>query len=214
MSMPNKPISEDDVLIKGSSTGILIVLNLAQDYEKLIKKLVQKVKKDKKFLSETRLSIKGIDRNLDNDELGMARKMVKDKTGIELFAPDSTTPILEDIEPKSSPENKTEVYEGTLRAGDNITSVSDIIIFGDINPGASVVTKGSVFVYGKVRGTLEAGKENNTKAVVSCTGFSPIQFSIACCTLPPDLNVMDLSSTSCYLKLEGQEIKITPFKRD
>jgi septum site-determining protein MinC len=118
------------------------------------------------------------------------------------------------MEPQSSSERKTEVYEGTLRAGDNIESESDVIIFGDINPGATVVTNGSVFVYGKVRGTLECGKENNTQAVVSCTGFSPIQFSIAGYSLPSDVNVIDLSSTSCYLKLEGQEIKITPFKRD
>jgi septum site-determining protein MinC len=213
--MPIKPILEEDVLIKGSSNGILIVLNLSQDYEKLIKKLVQKVKKDKKFLSGTKLFVKGTDRNLDKDELGMARKMVMDKTGLELFSPDLAHFPEQDTGVPIVPEsNKPDIISHTLRAGESITSLHDIVIFGDINPGANVTTKGSLYVYGKIRGSVHAGNDGNREAIVSCHGFSPIQFKIADCTLSPEIDISELLTCACTIEIDRQEIKLMPYKKD
>jgi septum site-determining protein MinC len=212
--MPSKPISEEDVLIKGSSNGIFIVLNLTLDYEKLIKKVVQKVKKEKKFLSGTKLFVKGIDRNLDPDELGMARKMVSDKTGLELFSPDvpsaeATQESILDMETK-----KPDIISHTLRAGESFVSPHDIVIFGDINAGSNVYTNGSLFVYGKIRGTVHAGSEGNREAVVACHGFSPVQFNIADLSLPQDIDLSQTQTCTCCLHIEGQDIKLIPFKKE
>jgi len=213
--MPSKPISDEDVLIKVSAGGILIVLNLSLDYEKLVKKVIQKIKKEKKFLSGTKLLIKGIDRNLDKDELGMARKMVMDKTGLELFSPDLSTPSDSETElPKEIETKKPDIIPHTLRAGENLSSPHDIVIFGDINAGASVITNGSLFVYGKIRGSVHAGSDGNREAIVSCHGFSPVQFKIADLTLPPEIDTADIQSCTCCLHIEGQDIKLDPYKKE
>jgi septum site-determining protein MinC len=210
--MPSKPISEEDVLIKGSAEGILIVLNLSLDYEKLIKKVVQKVKKEKKFLSGTKLFVKGCDRNLDKDELGMARKMVMDKTGLELFSPENIT-LEESISPQEPETNKPDIISHTIRAGESIQSPHDILVFGDINAGATVSTNGSLFVYGKIRGSVHAGSKGNRDAIVTCHGFSPVHFQIADLTLP-EIEMSDTITYTCCLQIDGSMIKLDPYKKE
>ena len=203
--MPIKPILEEDILIKGSIDGVMILLNTEHDFEKLIKKLIQKIKKDKKFLSESKLIVKGMDRNLDPDELGMIRKMVKDKTGLVLNSPEIITPI---------PEKKIDIIPHSLRAGETISTLNDVAIFGDINPGAIVTAAGSVYVYGKIRGSVHAGSNGDLTSMITCLGLSPIQIQIAKVPYSPEEDSSLNHSSICYLKLEGQEVKLTPFKKD
>ncbi len=49
------------------------------------------------------------------------------------------------------------IVKKTLRSGDKITSTGDLIIMGDVNPGAEVEAGGDVFVFGSVRGFIRAG---------------------------------------------------------
>jgi len=45
----------------------------------------------------------------------------------------------------------------TLRSGDKVTSTGDLVILGDVNPGAEVEAGGNVYVMGSLRGTVKAG---------------------------------------------------------
>jgi septum site-determining protein MinC len=53
------------------------------------------------------------------------------------------------------------IHYGNLRSGEKINSCANIIIMGNLNPGSYVKSKKSIFVYGKARGTLHAGSEQN-----------------------------------------------------
>lgn len=216
--MPINPIIEDDIVIKGSTNGIMIVLNLDQDYEKLIKKLVQKVKKEKKFLSGTKLFIKGINRNLDSDELGMARKMIRDRAKMEIFSPEpigvnSANLFVEQI-PDNEMKIQTDIISHTLRAGEIFTSMNDLVIFGDIHPGAKVSAAGSVIVYGKIKGVVEAGQPDRQDSLVTCIGCSPIQLKIGNIFLIQENLNLELQNTPCYLRIENNEIKIYSLKKE
>ncbi|WP_163328431.1 septum site-determining protein MinC [Desulfurobacterium thermolithotrophum] len=45
----------------------------------------------------------------------------------------------------------------TLRSGDKVTSTGDLVILGDVNPGAEVEAGGNVYVMGSLRGIVKAG---------------------------------------------------------
>jgi len=216
--MPINPIIEDDIVIKGSMSGIMIVMNLDRDYEKLIKKLVQKVKKEKSFFLGTKLFIKGIDRNLDPDELGMARKMLRDRVKIEIFSPESANSAdlnhPETLIEESEPSIRMDIVSHTLRAGEIFSSKNDLVIFGDIHPGANVSSAGSVIVYGKIKGVVEAGQPDQNDSLVTCNGFSPIQLKIGKFTLNADSIEPELQNTPCYLRVEENEIVIYPLKKE
>ena len=72
-------------------------------------------------------------------------------------------------------------YKGTLRSGQVLEAGSSIIILGDVNPGATVVSKGNVVVLGTLKGTIHAGAAGNEGAFVAALNMNPMQIRIADC---------------------------------
>jgi septum site-determining protein MinC len=67
----------------------------------------------------------------------------------------------------------------TLRSGRAVYYEGDIVIFGDVNPGAEVVAQGDVLVWGKLRGLVHAGAMGDRAAKVCALDLSPTQLRIA-----------------------------------
>lgn len=67
----------------------------------------------------------------------------------------------------------------TLRSGTRIEFSGNVVIVGDVNPGAEVVAGGSVIVWGRLRGLVHAGVNGDHEAVVGALEFSPTQLRIA-----------------------------------
>lgn len=87
------------------------------------------------------------------------------------------------IEEKSEPvieiQNETEFIFETVRSGMNIDYEGNIIIIGDVNPGAVVAASGNIIVLGRLRGMAHAGSFGNTDAFVLAQKMAPIQLRIA-----------------------------------
>ena len=75
--------------------------------------------------------------------------------------------------------NTGRFYKGTLRSGQVLESETSIIILGDVNPGATIVSKGNVVVLGSLKGTIHAGAVGNEDAFVAALNMSPVQIRIA-----------------------------------
>ncbi len=177
--MPRTSLPEHAVIFKGIEQGILILLDKSFDFERLIKKTIQKVKANKKFLSENALFVTGADGPLDPDELGMARKMIRDKTKMEVLplAPwetqtstTSSVPIKEFVSPTLARNN--------LRAGQELHAEGDLILFGDAHPGSKIRAGGSIIVFGKIFGEVHAGDPDNKKVFIAAEIFDPMRLSI------------------------------------
>ncbi len=69
------------------------------------------------------------------------------------------------------------LVERTLRSGQRIVHDGPVVVLGDVNPGAEVVSGGSVVVWGRLRGTVEAGLADG-EAVVCALDLSPTQLRI------------------------------------
>ncbi len=69
---------------------------------------------------------------------------------------DISTLELEKKRERSSTE-EVKLVKKTLRSGDKETSTGDLIIMGDVNPGAEVEAGGDVYVLGNLRGFVRAG---------------------------------------------------------
>ena len=52
-------------------------------------------------------------------------------------------------------------------------------MIGDINPGAEVIARGDVVVWGRLRGMVHAGAEGDENAVICALDLSPTQLRIA-----------------------------------
>ena len=79
------------------------------------------------------------------------------------------------------------VHRGSLRSGQVLRKTESIVIIGDVNPGAQVVSGGDIMVWGRLRGIAHAGAEGNRRSVVAAIDFVPTQLRIANLTaIAPD----------------------------
>jgi len=71
------------------------------------------------------------------------------------------------------------VYKGYLRSGHRLRRREHIIVIGDINPGAEVISNGDVLVWGRLRGVVHAGAGGDRRALVAALDLEPTQLRIA-----------------------------------
>ena len=67
----------------------------------------------------------------------------------------------------------------TLRSGQAVTHKGDLVIIGDVNPGAEVSAEGDITIWGALRGVAHAGTAGNAAAEIRALKFDPIQLRIA-----------------------------------
>ena len=82
-------------------------------------------------------------------------------------------------EPGTESASPPYVYRGTLRSGQSVRHAGTVVILGDVNPGAQVVSGGDVLVWGRLRGTVHAGAMGDGRAIVAALDFEPVQMRIA-----------------------------------
>lgn len=67
----------------------------------------------------------------------------------------------------------------TLRSGQTVSHKGDLVIIGDVNPGAEIMAEGDITVWGSLRGIAHAGIGGNTEAEIRALNLQPIQIRIA-----------------------------------
>jgi len=67
----------------------------------------------------------------------------------------------------------------TVRSGQAIHHASNVIVLGDVNPGAEIVAGGDIIVWGVLRGMVHAGYPDNDQALVCSLLLAPVQLRIA-----------------------------------
>ena len=91
--------------------------------------------------------------------------------------------------PEKEIEEETELFQGTetgmtkfinttLRSGQVAKYAGNIVIIGDVNPGALVQAGGNIIVLGMLRGVAYAGVGGNFAAVIAAYNLKPSQIKI------------------------------------
>ena len=104
-------------------------------------------------------------------------------------------------------------YKGTLRSGQVLEFETSIVILGDVNVGAQVVSSGNVIVLGKMLGTVYAGASGNENSFVVALQMNPTQIRIAdIIARSPDKKAETELETKIAFAKEGN-IYIEPLNR-
>src|SRR5207248_7837540 len=75
----------------------------------------------------------------------------------------------------------------TVRSGQAIHHHSNVVVLGDVNPGAEIIAGGDIIVWGVLRGMVHAGYPDNENAIVCSLVLAPVQLRIAhLLSRPPD----------------------------
>ncbi|MEZ4709629.1 MAG: septum site-determining protein MinC [Caldilineaceae bacterium] len=71
------------------------------------------------------------------------------------------------------------VYRGNLRSGQILKRAETILVLGDVNPGAQVISDGDILVWGRLRGIGHAGCAGDANSIISALSMEPTQLRIA-----------------------------------
>jgi len=78
-----------------------------------------------------------------------------------------------------SQKKSLKIINKTLRSGQKVEYDGDVLILGDVNSDAYVVSSGSVIVMGNLRGVVHAGANGDETAVVMALKLGPQQIRIS-----------------------------------
>ena len=110
-------------------------------------------------------------------ELGLATRLSGSQTDLDgNFVTAVSQP--ESTEPNKATQDGL-VLKETIRSGRSIYHEGHVVIIGDVNPGAEIVARGNVIVWGRLRGLVHAGALGEETAVICALELNPTQLRIA-----------------------------------
>jgi septum site-determining protein MinC len=187
------------IQIKGIRDGLLIILGEGE-WPEMRAALIEQVDQQADFLQGARVALDVGSRILKAVDLGQLRDALSER-GISLWAVLSSSPTTEQtaqtlglgtriskpLPDRASPPPDTNLQGGeqailvhrTLRSGFSLQHPGHVVIIGDVNPGAEVMSGGNVIVWGRLRGMVHAGAEGNEEAIVCALDLAPTQLRIA-----------------------------------
>lgn len=104
---------------------------------------------------------------------------------------------------------KTKFVFDNMRSGSEVEYDGNVVIFGDVNPGARVTAKGSIIIMGSFRGMAYAGKDNEEDCFLAALKLLPLQIRIRdLFAVPPqDAKIIE----NAIVRIKSEEIIIEQF---
>lgn len=176
----------NSVVIKAHPHGIIVVLDNKKPFEELKELIAEKFRDSAKFLGNAQTAISFERRKLSDDEQREVLDIIASESKLHIVC------ILEHDEEKDSKLERAlneklmelgsstgQFVRGNLRSGQVLEMETSIIVIGDVNPGASITSKGNIIVIGALKGTAFAGAGGDEDAFVFALDMSPVQIRIA-----------------------------------
>lgn len=170
-------MKEELVSFRGIKEGIYVFVKEG-NIEDIKQELEEKLKESIDFFKGANiLGIKG--ENLTFEETDELLKIMTQK--YELYISDDGLPsyLYESKYYEGIYEGMTKFVNTTIRSGQVVEYDGNIVIIGDVNPGALVKARGNIIILGTLRGVAHAGVDGNEDAIVAAYNLQPTQLRIA-----------------------------------
>lgn len=182
--MANQP-----VIIKSNKYGLIVILDSKLPFEKLKEEVADKFQSSAKFFGDAQMAVCFQGRTLSPDEQFALVDTISQSCQIQIVSIVDENKELEARMEQAIKEKEEEpddlmnlqdgrFYKGTLRSGQVLESDTSVIILGDVNPGARVISKGNVIVLGTLKGNVFVGAAGNEAAFVAALSMEPMQIRI------------------------------------
>lgn len=213
------------VEFKGSADGIVLQLKPFESFDQILDCIKAKLDKSSQFFTgATIIGVEGlIGAEVNRYELykllvhtyklnvmsldalmkmGNTQNAIEEEAEIEVVEEPVEEVVKEAVKALDYNEYDTKIVRQTLRSGMAIKYDGNIVVIGDVNPGAELAAGGHVIVMGKLRGMVHAGKFGNREAYVIASKLLPTQIRISnvIARAPEGENIEDLKPEIAHLK--------------
>ena len=223
--MANQP-----VIIKSNKYGLIVILDAKLSWEELKKEVAEKFRSSAKFFGEVQMAVCFQGRELTLEEEMELVEVITAGCQIQIVSIIDGNEELEARMHKAVEEREEKpadlmnlqdgrFYKGTLRSGQVLESETSVIILGDVNPGARVISKGNVIVLGTLKGNIFVGAAGNEAAFVAALSMDPMQIRIGdviarCSDGAPAKKKKKADDTPKIVYMEDGNIYIEPITKE
>ena len=213
---------KNSVVMKGTRSGIILVLDDKTGYDELKLDVAEKFRTSAEFLGAAQKAITFQGRRLSEEEKLELVDIIHRHCDLNIVCIMEEDPLMEKSFRQSMERtllakeaNTGQFFKGSLRSGQVLDVETSIIIIGDVKPGAKVVSKGNIVILGALKGNAYAGSDGNTNAFVVALDMQPIQIRIAdtIARSPDKPEKNRMKETKIAFWLEGN-IYIEPLDKD
>ena len=190
--------SQPTVELKGFRDGMRLIIDPEASMEEIEQAIVERMASLGDSLSGLTMNMDLGSRSLNDEELVHLKKLLNDDYGLEVkqIIGDSQDEPKRTEEPQiagvpalhseervynqlSQLNEETRFIRHTLRSGQIERALEgNMVILGDVNPGAEVVAAGDIIVLGALRGVAHAGALGNTSSIIFALNLLPTQLRI------------------------------------
>ena len=228
-------MEEKNFPIKGFKEGLLITLGEG-GWKDVQRALLEQIDKRTDFFRGAKIAIDVDERTVRAAEMGGLRDHLSER-GVNLFAVISKSNVTEAVAESLGLSTRKSVLREqndavrnalmggetavlirkTLRSGASVKYPGHVIVDGDVNPGAEILAGGSIFVWGKLRGSAHAGIDASEDEVVCALDLNPTNMRIATIVKKEPklkINLKKLKKSPQKAYISDGEIKITDWEQD
>lgn len=178
-------MKKQPVIIKSSKHGINLVLDGELPFDALLEEIRSKFIDSEKFFQNASIAISFEGRVLSQEEQLAIVELIELNTTITVVCIMDHDDLMDEVMKRRmdvyveehSPQTGR-FYKGTLRSGQQLESETSIIVLGDVNPGAKVISKGNIVVLGALKGNAYAGADGSAGCFVAALDMDPVQIKI------------------------------------
>lgn len=223
-----------DIHFKGTKGGLLVRIEGDEDYETLKVRLEERLEAAQKFFHGSAITIDIGNRLLTTKQLLELEGLFSSRYGVRIIQVVNGSADAEAegkggeaearTEKNGSPAMRVAISEDafaggdtllikrTVRSGQRISYNGNVVILGDVNPGAEVIASGDIVVMGRLRGVVHAGATGNDVSVILAFRLCPTQLRIGnLISRAPDWGANGEPEMPEMAKVRDGEVVIYPF---
>ena len=156
--------------------GVVINLNSDKNFEDIKKELIQHVNEANDFFAGVDIYLNIGDHTFKLEQISELMEIIKKYNDVnEIFVNN----IHNSNKSTTICEKDTLLIKRTIRSGQRVKYPTNVVIMGDINPGAVVIAGGDIIVLGKLKGVVHAGANGSYEAKIFAMCLEATQLRIA-----------------------------------
>lgn len=182
-------MSKYTVEFKGTKDGVTIYCLDGADFAEILDDMAEKLRQRAGFFANADVRVDVGTRELSEAEKEQIVRVIHENSKMKLL--EIQTAAQRPLPPakrrgetaqmnlEGFKEGRSLVIKRTLRSGQDIHFPGNVIVLGDVNPGAEIIAEGDIYVFGTLRGIAHAGSAGDRKASVVALRLAPTQLRIA-----------------------------------
>lgn len=194
----------EDVVFKGSRSGLQLIFDQTVDFTSILKQLKVKLESAIDFFGKGTIVNVAVDKITKEQEEELV--ILFERYGLTLKAIDTSVPKVNELKSEEAvveASKEITIIERTVRGGQEIISNGSVVILGNVNPGAKIIAGGNIDIKGTCRGLVHAGAFGDLTATIVADKMLAMQIRIADLIARAPDNLETVDTTECARIKDG-----------